>query len=158
MDGIELVHDSVALIATGEETVLMPPPPADPPRRRRSLRLLLGLGLVASAFLAYYTSVNRAAPAGGGQTSASYAARPAPPAVEPTPAPVAPTPAALPAETPASPETTPAPAPATPAAEPRAAGTNGNKPRPGNGAKKKESKLTSILSKTGRMLKKPFGF
>jgi hypothetical protein len=42
--------------------------------------------------------------------------------------------------------------------EPRAAGTSGKKSRRGGGDKKKESRLASILNKTGRILKKPFGF
>lgn len=160
MDGIELVHDGGALVPVGKDSKPKVTASAGPPRRRRSLQLLLGFGLGAAAFSAYYSSVNQAAPAGSGQASASYAARPAPPVVEATPeraAPLLPTPTA---ETPAPPaeESTPAPAPAAPAIEPRASGTNGKRPRPAGGNKKKESKLASILNKTGRMLKKPFGF
>ena len=160
MDGIELVHDGGSLIPAGEVSILKLPASAGSPRRRRSLQLLLGFGLGAAVFSAYYASVNQAAPAAGGQGSASYAARPAPPTVEATPERAAPPPATPPAEAPASPpeETTPAPASAAPATEPRAAGANGKKPRPGGGNKKKESKLASVLNKTGRMLKKPFGF
>ena len=159
MDGIELVRDGGAPTPAAKDSTLKPPP-AGSPRRKRSLHLFLGFGLGAAVFSAYYTSVNQAAPASGGQTIASYAARPAPPAGQPTPAPVASPPATPPAAPPASlvEEATPAPAPVSPATEPRAAGANRKKPRPGNGNKNKESKLASVLKKTGRMLKKPFGF
>ena len=152
MDGIELVQDGGALIPVGKETAPETPAPARSPRRRRTLHLLLAFGLGAAVFSAYYTSVDQPATASG-RTSASSAARPAPPVVEPTPAPVAPAPAATPV-TPVE-ETKPAPAPSAPAAEPRG---SGKKPRSGGANKKKESKLSSILNKTGRMLKKPFGF
>ena len=161
MDGIELVHDGGELTPAAKDSTPRRPAAAGSARRRRSLQLVLGFGLGAAIFSAYYSSVNRAAPAGGGQASTSYTARPAPPVVEATPerpAASLPTP---PAETPAPPpeETTPSPAPRpAPPVELRAAGTVGKRPRPGGGNKKKESKLASILNKTGRMLKKPFGF
>jgi hypothetical protein len=160
MDGIELVHDGGALTPASKDSTLKPPASAGSARRRRSLHRLLGFGLGAAVFSAYYWSVNQAAPAGGGQASASYTARPAPPVVEATTELAAPSLPTPPAETPASltEETTPSPAPAAPPVEPRAAGTGAKKPRPGGGNKKKESKLASILNKTGRMLKKPFGF
>jgi hypothetical protein len=160
MDGLELVHVGGALTPAAKAPTLKLPVSAGSARRRRPLHLLLGFGLGATVFSAYYSSVNKAAPAGGGQASASYTARPAPLVVEATPERAAPPPATPPAETPASltEETTPSPAPAAPPMEPQAAGTSGKRPRPGASNKKKESKLTSILNKTGRMLKKPFGF
>ena len=160
MDGIELVQDRGTSIPAGKDTALKPPASSGSSRRRRTLQLLLGFGLGAAVFSAYYTSVNQAAPVGGGQRSASYAGRPAPPAVEPTPAPVASPTATPPAQAPVAPavETTRLPASSAPATEPRAASPGGKRPRPGDGNKKKESKLASILNKTGRILKKPFGF
>ena len=157
MDGIELVHDGEALPPAGGDSTDKPSASAGSRRRRRTLRLLLGLGLGAVVFSAYYLSLNRTAPAGSKQPSASHAARPAPPVVEATPEQPTPPPATPPAETPTSPtgEATPTP---TPSIEPRAAGTNGKRPRSVDEKKKKESKLASILNKTGRMLKKPFRF
>jgi hypothetical protein len=157
MDGIELVQDCEALIPADEDTVHGTPPPAGSPRRRRTLHLILGFGLGAVVFSAYYTSVNQAAPT---QPLASYAGLPAPAGAEPTPAPAAPISPTPPAEAPVltAGETTPMPASVAPATEPRAASPGGKKPPPGGGGKKKESKLASILNKTGRMLKKPFGF
>ena len=160
MDGIELVHDDVTPAAAGKDLINKQSTSAGPPRRRRSLHLLLGFGLGAAVFSAYYMSANQAAPASGGQASVSNAAPSAPRVVETAPelsTPPLPTSAA---ETPASltEEATPTPAPAVPATEPRAARTNGKRPQPDGGKKKKDSKLSSILNKTGRMLKKPFGF
>jgi hypothetical protein len=155
MDGIELVHEGGSLVHVGRETTLKLPTSAPSPRRRRSLQLLLGFGMGAAVISAFYSSINQAAPVGGKQTSSSYTARPAPPVVEATPelnAPPLPIPTAE-APTPISKETTPTPAP-----EPRAAVTNRKKSPRGGGSKKKESKLSSILNKTGRVLKKPFGF
>ena len=156
MDGIELVQDCGALVPAGKDITHKSSASARSPRRRRTFHLLLGLGLGASVFTAYYTSVDQAATASG-QTPASHFSRPAPAAVEAPPGPVASPPAA---ETPSSPteEPTPAPAPSAPAKEPRAARPVEKKPRPESRNKKKESKLDSFLNKTGRMLKKPFRF
>ena len=161
MDGFELVHERGELVPTGKDVPRMPPASAASLRWRRPLQIiLLGFGLGAAVFSAYYTSVPQAAASRGGTEPAPYTARPAPPAVESTPAPVASTTADLPVEMtePSAVETTPTPAPTTPTPEPRAAKPDAKRPRPGGGNKKKESKLTSILNKTGRMLKKPFGF
>jgi hypothetical protein len=158
MDGIELVRDGEMLSPAAKDSTDKPSVSAGVRRRRRSLHLLLGFGLGAAVFSAYYSSVNQAAPAGSGQgAAATSVALPAPANVE---VPPAQPPATPPAETPAPPteETTPAPTPTAPASEPRGAGAGAKRPRPGSGNRKKESKLASILNKTGRMLKKPFGF
>lgn len=160
MDGIELVHERGAIVPTGQDTTYNSLTPARSPRRRRTHQLLLGFGLGAAVFSAYYTSVNQAAPASVGKTTASYAARPSKAAVEPTPAPIASEPATPPSETPVASveKAKPTPAPVSPAAKPRAVSPSAKRPRPGGESKKKESKLTSILNKTGRILKKPFKF
>jgi hypothetical protein len=158
MDGIELVLNSGALVLAGKDRNLRPPA-AVSSRRRRSLLLLLGFGLGAAVFSAYYTSVDQAAPTGGGQTSATYT-RPPATAFEPTPVPGAAALATPPAETSTSPTevATPTPAASAPQTQPRAASPGGKRSRPGNVNRKKESKLSSLLHKTGRILKKPFGF
>jgi hypothetical protein len=158
MDGIELVPERGALIPAGKETTHKSLAPARPPRRRRTLHLLLAFGLGASIFSAYYTSVDEAATASGPAPD-SYAGRPAPAPVEAPPGPGAPTPAAPAAAAAESPGAAGVVAPpAAPAREPRAVRAGEKRPRSEGRNKKKESRLDSFLSKTGRILKKPFKF
>ena len=161
MDGIELVGDRGTDLPPAAEEAQAPVTQVVSPRRRFSFPLLM-LGLLGAALLsAYYTSTDMAASANTGAPPAQADGRPEP---EPVQMPVVP------------PDATPTPSPAgTPSSDPRVNGTappqarqapapprsrtNGTRERksePVSGDNKKESKLGSFLSKTGRILKKPF--
>lgn len=150
MDGIELVSESVALLAPAQVATRRPGGLLMA-RRRLLLLLLVGLVLAGGAISVYHLSTDRTA------AGPVLAATPVP---APTPAPTAaPTPAPTPAPSSDAAETGTAAPPARPSpARPRAARVKEAKPRPESASKKNESKVGSLLKKTGRVLKKPFQF
>jgi hypothetical protein len=163
MDGLELVGDRGALITTtpADEG---PVKPVRSPRMRFSVPLLVGVVLGAAFLSAFYSSTDSAAPANTDASRASAAGPQAPahgqvltvvpPAATPTPSP-----AATPMNDHAAMETADPPARQPPAPpKSRSAGAKERRSQPSSGDNKKESKLGSFLSKTGRMLKKPFKF
>ena len=159
MDGVLLVFDSRKLPNHGAlQTV---PAPKTAPKRNRAVPAFATVILALVLGLVYYVSVHRKA------TQSSYTP-PAPSAAStsnpiPTEVNVNPTPEAQPpAEEPKPESPKPAAAAAAPAPVKKAAVT---KPTPAPvpakskvEEKKDESKVNSILKKTGRILKKPFKF
>jgi hypothetical protein len=172
LDGAELVLDAGAL--TPPE-INAPPGALKPVRaRRRRFAALPAAGVVLAAALipVYYALPERAAPGGTAQPSAKLTGTPQPGAnllPAPTPArPLAPTHAAV--TTPAAPHSAPgvkatgrAPttvkrAPANAGPPPPTRKQVEKRAEPEAASRKKESRLGSILKKTGRYLKKPFKF
>ena len=172
MDGSVLTPATRELppLAENVPTPTPAPPPPKSRRRRYAVLPLAGVLSLTGLYLATYLAPRRTAPQDAGPSTVSLTATPAPapslvvatPEATPTPAP-APTPAtdAKAADSPpkkaikrTSPAVRPTPAPA-PAPPPR---QEEKKPKPDSTDNKKESKLGSILKKTGRILKKPFGF
>ena len=163
LDGIELIYDRVALMVPPKAAAIGPVLAAKSPRRMFLVMPLIGIVLGVALFSAYQVSTGRSAWANADPTSASAAGRPAPaparvdaltPAASPTPSP---------AESPTTNDVegadTAAPAAKrSPPARPRAARAGEKGRRPESGNSKKESKLKSIVNKTGRILKKPFNF
>ncbi len=148
MDGALLVFDSRAL-----PNLHVLPAKTDAKRNRTvpvfaSLILALVLGLV------YYVSTQRkqavVAPA-----AASSVANPAP-VLNPTPEPQ-PAESVQPAPAAEEPKETPKPAAVTPIKKPVTRTATKAPAKPAT-AKKEDSKVNSILKKTGRILKKPFKF
>ena len=164
MDGIELVPDGGALPVAPAAAAPGAAEAAKPSRRRFSLPLLFGGVLAAALLSAYFISSGESAPRE--TPAAPIVASPTPPPASPT------TPAASPIQPPAAPPAAAAvaePAPpadgdATPSrpsptpARPRAAHTKARPTPPAERDRKRQSKVGSILSKTGRILKKPFRF
>jgi len=157
MDGVLLVLDSRKL--PNHHALQTLPAPKTAPRRNRAVPAFATVILALVLGLVYYVSVHRKA------TQNSYTP-PAPSAAttsNPVPAEVHvnPTPEAQPpAEEPKPEQLKPAAAAAAPAPVKKAAIT---KPTPAPAKskvdeKKDESKVSSILKKTGRILKKPFKF
>ena len=157
MDGVLLVLDSRKLPNHGAlQTV---PAPKTAPKRNRAVPAFATVILALVLGLVYYVSVHRRA------TQSSYT--PPPPSAASTSNPVPaevninPTPEAQP---PASEEPKPEPAKrAAAAAAPAPVKKVAAKPapipaKPKVEEKKDESKVNSILKKTGRILKKPFKF
>jgi len=157
MDGVLLVFDSRKL--PNHEALQTVPASKTAPRRNRAVPAFATVILALVLGLVYYVSVHRKA------TQNSYTP-PAPSAAStsnPVPAEVNvnPTPEAQPpAEEPKPEQPKPAAAAAAPAPVKKAPAT---KPTPAPAKpkveeKKDESKVNSILKKTGRILKKPFKF
>lgn len=147
MDGIELVPESVALLAPAQ-VAARGPGGWQMARRRLLVLLLVGLVLTGGAIAVYHLSTDRAA---------AGPARAVPPA--PPPAPSAPSPTPAPAGDAAGIGTAAPPARPSPSpVRPRVARVKEAQPRPASESKKNESKVGSLLKKTGRVLKKPFKF
>jgi hypothetical protein len=169
MDGVLLVFDSRTLPNLHALATVSAPLPEKGPRRSRMVPAFATLILMlAVASIYYFSNMRNAAPpdltpvsAASTTAEAPAVVPPAPaedpnqlqaPATEPTPEASAETPAEAPKETReihASPATKPAPARNVTAAKPTS-----TKRAP----KKEDSKVESILKKTGKILKKPFKF
>ena len=162
MDGIELVHDQVALVPTNAAT-RGSAAALKSPRKKLSALTLVAAVFGAVCFSVYYLSTNGAAPANAEHSPAPVAGQAAPaPALAPAAPQAAPptlssakptTNEAAGADT-VAPPVRPSPTPS----RPRAARPKGKKLQPERGGEKKESRLGAILNKTGRILKKPFKF
>jgi cytoskeletal protein RodZ len=157
MDGVLLVFDSRKL--PNHEALQTVPAPKTAPKRNRAVPAFATVILALVLGLVYYVSVHRKAT----QNSYTPAAPSAASTSNPVPAEVNlnPTPESQPpAEEPKPEQPKPAAAAAAPAPVKKAAAT---KPTPAPAKpkveeKKDESKVNSILKKTGRILKKPFKF
>jgi outer membrane biosynthesis protein TonB len=177
MDGRELVYaPTKALPPLEDDATQTARLPAAPPRRRYALLAIAGVILAAGLFSAYYVSTHGAAPQPSVPPAASVAAAPAatPELVPAAPAAspqLAPTPelaakakapkgrapkAADSAPSAARPTPAPAPSPAPKRQEKKP--QEEKEPKSERARPKKESKLGTILKKTGRLLKKPFKF
>ena len=169
MDGVLLVFDSRTLPNMHALSTVSAPLPGKTSRRNRMVPAFATLLLMLAVASIYYVSTMRhAAPTNfspASVTSSTSAEAPAAPAVvEPTPAVVEPTPMVEPtpqAVSEPAPETRETHAPPaatksteTPARKATAIKPADTKPEP----KKDESKVGSILKKTGKILKKPFKF
>jgi len=156
MDGILLVFDSRTLPTHALATVPPTPPPAAQ-RRNRAVPAFATLILALVLGMVYYVSTRQTRPAVSTPSTLSAA-----PVVIPTPEPQ-PTQSVEPAQ--AKEEEEPKPAPVKqPAATPVKKSvttkntTSVSQTKPAAEPKKKDSKVNSILKKTGRILKKPFKF
>lgn len=147
MDGVLLVFDSRTLPKGHALATVSTPLPGKAQRRNRMAPAFATLILMLVVGSVYYVSTMRNS-AQTEYTPASTTAE-APAAVAPAPAPQ-PTPAPAEAR-----ETQPAPA-SKPTAAPAKKATKSGVAKPGR--KKDESKVGSILKKTGKILKKPFKF
>lgn len=158
MDGIELVPDRVALVpvtaaARGSAVAMKSP------RKKLSALPLVAAVFGAFFFSVYYLSTDGAAPPHTDHSPAPVAGQAAPaPVLVPTAPPTlssakSPMNKVRGADT-VAPPARPSPTPF----RPRAAKPKGKKLQSAPGGDKKESKLGSILNKTGRILKKPFKF
>ena len=161
MDGILLVFDSRTLPTHALATVPPTPPPAAQ-RRNRAVPAFATLILALVLGMVYYVSTRQTRPAVSTPRTLSAA-----PVVIPTPEPQ-PTQSVAPAqarEEQAKEEEEPKPAPVKqPAATPVKKSvttkntTSVSQTKPAAEPKKEDSKVNSILKKTGRILKKPFKF
>jgi len=152
MDGVLLVFDARTLPNTSALATTEPPRPQ--PKRKRSVPAFATLILALVLGMVYYVSIQRKA-------AQSAFAPPPPASVENV---------AVPVESPAQVVVAPAPepqpvveAPKPTAIKPAAAPakkavtkTSGSQAKPTTEKKKDESKVGSILKKTGRILKKTF--
>ena len=162
MDGALLVLDSRTLPSL-HALATVPAIPAAQTRRNRAVPAFATVVLALLLGMVYYVSTQRNTYVPAPATSTSL--NPAPAANPNTnPAPAA-QPAESPKESPKEEETKSAPAakqpPVTPAKKPAAAKTAAAPPQTTNtrtNAKKDDSKVGSILKKTGQILKKPFKF
>lgn len=159
MDGILLVFDSRSL---PNSHALATVPAKAPPRRNRAVPAFATLILALVLGMVYFVSTRRSpvpvrAPVIESPGAATSTANPAPPVVEPTPA-VQPSESPKEEEQP-KPASTKQPA-VTPVKKPAAAPKTVQPPqtKAAPEPKKEESKVGSILKKTGRILKKPFKF
>ena len=153
MDGVLLVFDSRTL-PNLHALATVPPTPPTAQRRNRAVPAFATLILALVLGMVYYVSTRQTRPAVSTASTLSIA-----PVVIPTPEPQ-PTQSAEPAQVKEE-EPRPAPVkqpaiapPARKAAVTKAASVTQTKPD----TKKEESKVNSILKKTGRILKKPFKF
>ena len=162
MDGVLLVFDSRTLPNLHALATVSAPLPEQGPRRSRRMvpafaTLLLMLSIATVYYVATMRNVSQAnlSPVSVTTTAPEMPAviPPAPsPVAEETPQAAAETPKEEPRETQPSPAT-PKPA-AAPASKPATTKPATTKPEP----KKDDSKVGSILKKTGKILKKPFKF
>jgi len=153
MDGVLLVFDSRTLPNMNALTTVKPKPA--PPKRNRAVPAFATLILVLVLGMVYYVSTQRkAAQSAYTPTTVESTANPAP--VE-TPAQVsAPEPEPQPAvEEPKTTATKPAAA-AVPVKKATPKLSISSQTKPVTAEKKEDSKVGSILKKTGRILKKPF--
>jgi outer membrane biosynthesis protein TonB len=155
MDGVLLVFDSRTLPTHALATVPPTPPPAAQ-RRNRAVPAFATLILALVLGMVYYVSTRQTRPAVSTPSTLSIA-----PVVIPTPEPQ-PTQFVEPAQ---AREEEPKPAPVKqPATTPAKKSvttkntTSVSQTKPAAEPKKKDSKVNSILKKTGRILKKPFKF
>ncbi len=168
MDGRELVHDPRPLPLPENAAPPLAGPPAKLRWRKYAVLPVAGIILGVILFSVYYVSTHRAAPQNTNHSSVPVTAGPqsapalvlaapvAPPTPTPNPSPVP----KVKATNRAAPKTTNSSAPVLrptprpfPSPTPKPVET---KIKPERANNKKESKLGSILKKTGRMLKKPF--
>ena len=166
MDGVLLVFDSRTLpnlaLAPVEAPVVATVPKAH--WRHRTFPAMAALILATVFSLVYFVSTQSSVPAPRAVTGASIAVPaaelPAPNERDQPVPPVAPENTGIPTEASETPETKPAadkaPTPAPPAAKKATSKTAATKPP--EEPKKDDSKVGSILKKTGRILKKPFKF
>lgn len=149
MDGVLLVLDSRTLPNLHALTTV---PAKVQPRRNRAVPAFATLILVLVLGMVYYVSTRRhTVPAVEAPASAIPISDPAPVA--------APTPEAQPsAESKEPPTVETKPAPAKKATAAKTVSVSVAQPKPTPEPKKDESKVGSILKKTGRILKKPFKF
>jgi hypothetical protein len=159
MDGVLLVFDSRKL--PNLHALQTVPPTKTAPKRNRAVPAFATVILALVLGLVYYVSVHRKATQNSytppAPSAASTTSNPVPTEVKVNPTPEAQLPAA---EEPKPEPAKPAAAAAAPAPVKKAAAT---KPmpepvKPKVEEKKDESKVNSILKKTGRILKKPFKF
>jgi outer membrane biosynthesis protein TonB len=161
MDGALLVFDSRSLPNGHALATVSGSLPDKAPRRGRMVPAFATLILMVLVATVYYMTALRSSTAANDFSPASVTSVPAePPVAQPSLEPQVSAPAAVPEPTPESnekPETQPATAP-KPAAVPAKKAVNQpattSKPEP----KKDDSKVGSILKKTGKILKKPFKF
>jgi outer membrane biosynthesis protein TonB len=156
MDGVLLVFDSRTLPTHALATVPSTPPPAAQ-RRNRAVPAFATLILALVLGMVYYVSTRQTRPAVSTPSTLSLA-----PVVIPTPEPQ-PTQFVAPAQAREEEEPKPAPVkqPATTPAKKSVTTKNTtsvSQTKPAAEPKKKDSKVNSILKKTGRILKKPFKF
>jgi len=154
MDGVLLVFDSRTL-PNLHALATVPATPATAQRRNRAVPAFATLILALVLGMVYYVSTRQTRPAVNTPSTLSIA-----PVVIPTPEPQ-PTQAAEPTQVN---EEKPKPAPVIqPASSPAkksttTKNTSVSQTKPTTVPKKDESKVNSILKKTGRILKKPFKF
>jgi hypothetical protein len=156
MDGVLLVFDSRTLPTHALATVPPTPPPAAQ-RRNRAVPAFATLILALVLGMVYYVSTRQTRPAVSTPSTLSIA-----PVVIPMPEPQ-PTQFVEPAQAREEEEPKPAPVkqPATTPAKKSVTTKNTtsvSQTKPAAEPKKKDSKVNSILKKTGRILKKPFKF
>jgi hypothetical protein len=160
MDGVLLVFDSRTLPNAHALATVSGPLPDKGQRRSRMVPAFATLILMLLIASVYYVTALRNTASADNFSPASVTSVPAEPPVQPPVEPAAEAPAAIPEPTPESRETPvthpttapkPAAAPAKKAVTTQPAAT---KPEP----KKDDSKVGSILKKTGKILKKPFKF
>lgn len=162
MDGVLLVFDSRALPNLHALATVSAPIPGKTARRNRMVPAFATLVLMLAVASVYYVSTLRnSAPTNFTPASVTSTTAEAPVVVppEPTPAEVE-TPKEEPRETHVSPVAQPASRAAQPAAPPPASrkATTTKPTTTKSEPKKEESKVGSILKKTGKLIKKPFKF
>ena len=152
MDGVLLVFDSRTL-PNLHALATVPQAPSKAPRRNRAVPAFATLILALVLGMVYYVSMRRTHPSVGTPSTLSIA-----PVEIPTPEPpplqsLEPTQAKE--ETKAAEVKQPTTAPAK---KPAMKNTPVTQTKPATQPKKEDSKVNSILKKTGRILKKPFKF
>ena len=168
MDGVLLVFDSRTLPNLHALATVSAPLPGKTARRNRMVPAFATLLLMLAVASVYYVSTLRnAAPPNFTPASVSSTSTEAPVVVPPAPSPAevetikeerSETPAS-PAAQPASPVAHPASPAARPAAPPPSRKATTTTPATTNPQPKKDdSKVESIIKKTGKLLKKPFKF
>ena len=156
MDGVLLVFDSRSLPNLHALATVEVPVPARPHSRHRAFSAMAALVLVTVFSAVYFTSMQRTAPV----ITPIPASVPAPFKSEPlVTAPATDVNAAVPVTTKAEPKSDP-PKPAAPPAKKantKSQTSQAPQAKPEE-PKQEDSKVGSILKKTGRLLKKPFKF
>ena len=153
MDGVLLVFDSRTLPNVHALATV----PTKPSKRNRAMPAFATLILALVLGMVYYVSTRR--PSVAPATTATTVAAPAP-VVNPTPEAKPSEPAEAVVETPKEEETPAASKQSTvaPAKKPTAKAAPSPQSKTVTPEKKEDSKVGSILKKTGRILKKPFKF
>ena len=154
MDGALLVLDSRTLPNLHALTTV---PPKVQPRRNRAVPAFATLILVLVLGMVYYVSTRRSAvPTVEAPASATSTSNPAALSEAPVSNPTPEVPAAEESKQ-QPPPVEPKPAPAKQATA-KTVSVSVSKPKPAAEPKKDDSKVGSLLKKTGRILKKPFKF
>jgi len=153
MDGVLLVLDSRNLPNLHALTTVPALPVKVQPKRNRAVPAFATVILALVLGMVYYVSIHRRAAQDAYIPPATATAPETAPVVNPTPEPSQEVQTAAPEE--AKPEPNRQPATATPAKRAKA-GNAIKQPEPE--PKKDDSKVGSILKKTGHILKKPFKF